>query len=311
MSGGDPAPPEPHLPPVELTLVVSTIGRPTELTRLLASVDASGARDRVEVVVVDQSPDRSCVAVLQRGGHRVRTRWTTSGRGAARGRNTGLALGTAALVGFPDDNCWFPPGALGRVLGTFAAEGSLAVLSGRQTTQDGRPSMLRWLPAPTAVTRRNFMRTTIMSTMFFRRSAVDAAGGFDESMGVGSAGWHGAGEESDLLLKITDAGGRAWYDPSLTVLQDEPRDDVDDAFVRKMLSYGCGMGNLWRLHRLPLDQFAWYSARKVGAVAVRGATGRRALARADAAYLRGTLAGYAGRPPRELADRAAAAGPPR
>ena len=178
-------------PEPELTLVVSTIGRPAELARLLASVDASGAADRVEVVLTDQSPDRSCVAVLERGEHRVRTRWTTSGRGAARGRNAGLALGTAPLVGFPDDNCWFPPDALGRVLETFAAAPDLAVLSGRQVTEDGRPSMLRWLAAPTAITRRNFMRTTIMSTMFFRRTRLDRVGRFDEGMGVGSAGWYG------------------------------------------------------------------------------------------------------------------------
>lgn len=287
-----------------LSLVVTTVGRPGEFARLLDSVEASDVVDQVELVLVDQSPERSCIAVLRAGERRVRVRWTTSGRGAARGRNAGLALGPAELVGFPDDNCWYPPGALAAVLASFGADPSLTVLSGRQTTLDGRPSMLRWLPAPGRVTRRTFMRTTIMSTMFFRRDAVDAAGRFDESMGVGSAGWHGAGEESDLLLKVLETGGRAWYDPTLAVLQDEPRDDVDEAFVAKMLSYGCGMGNLWRLHRLPLDQLAWYSARKVGAVLVRAATGRRTLARADFAYLRGTAAGYLGRPPRELAHRA-------
>ncbi len=298
-----PSPPAP-----ELSLVVTTVGRPREFARLLASVEASDAVDRVELVLVDQSADRSCAAVLEAGERRVRTRWTTSGRGAARGRNAGLALGTAPLVGFPDDNCWYPPGTLTAVLDAFAAEPALAVLSGRQTTEDGRPSMLRWLARPAAVTRRTFMRTTIMSTMFFRRAEVDRAGGFDDDLGVGSSGWHGAGEESALLLAILDAGGAARYEPGLTVLQEEPRDAVDEAFVAKMLSYGCGMGHLWRSRRLPLDQLAWYSARKAGAVLVRAATGRRTQARADVAYLRGTLAGYRGRPPRELAHRAAGGG---
>jgi hypothetical protein len=290
-----------------LSLVVTTVGRPREFARLLRSVTADDAAGSVELVLVDQSPERSCARVLEEAGAGplARTAVTTSGRGAARGRNAGLALATAPLVGFPDDNCWYPPGALAQVLRAFAADPALACLSGRQATEDGRPSMLRWLPSPAPVTRRNFMRTTIMSTMFFSRPAVDAAGGFDESMGVGSAGWFGAGEESDLLLKVLDAGGRARYDPELTVLQDEPRDAVDEAFVAKMLRYGCGMGHLWRLHRLPLDQFAWYSARKAAAVLVRGASGRAALARADAAYLRGTLAGYTGRPPRALRDLAA------
>ena len=287
----------------ELSLVVTTVGRPVDFARLLASVDASTAVDRVELVLVDQSEDQSCAAVLAAGTHRVRTRTGTSGRGASRGRNAGLALATAALVGFPDDNCWYPPRALEQVLDRFAADPGLAVLSGQQTTDDGRPSMLRWLQAPTPVTRRNFLRTTIMSTMFFQRACVDAAGGFDEGMGVGSEGWYGAGEESDLLLKVLDVGGRADYDPGLTVLQDEPRDDADGAFVLKMLRYGCGMGHLWRKHALPVDLLLWYSLRKAGAVLVRSATGRGAVARADVAYLRGTLAGLLDRRPRSLAAR--------
>jgi len=284
-----------------ISLVCTTVGRPVEFARLLASVEASDAVDAVELILVDQSADQATAAVLSQGERRVRVLATTSGRGASRGRNAGLRLATAPLVGFPDDNCWYPPGTLSKVLQIFTEEPGLTVLSGRQTTLDGRPSMLRWLTSPRPVTRRNLHRTTIMSTMFFERAAVDSAGGFDEGMGVGSEGWYGAGEESDLLLKILRSGQRAYYDPALVVFQDEPRDAADEAYVTKMLRYGCGMGHLWRLHRLPADQLLWYSARKLAAFAVRTVTGRRAAGRADLAYLRGTLAGVMDRPPRRLA----------
>jgi glycosyltransferase involved in cell wall biosynthesis len=280
-----------------LTLVVTTIGRPADLRRLLASVEASTAAASVELVVCDQSEDGSCAAVLAESGTPVRWQVTTSGRGASVGRNAGLLIATAPLVGFPDDNCWFPPDTLQRVIDALTADAGLAGLSGQQRTVDGRPSMLRWLPSPGPVTRDNFMRTSIMSTMFFRRDVLDRVGPFDEGMGVGSAGWYGAGEESDLLLRVLAEGGRVHYDPELVVLQDETRDDADPAFVRKMLRYGCGNGHLWRVHHLPRRQLAWYSARKgVGAV-VRAARGQRTLARADLAYLRGTWAGWTDRRP--------------
>ena len=282
---------------VALSLVVTTVGRPADFRRLLDSVETSSAASAVELVLCDQSADGSCAAVLAESGTPVRWQVTTSGRGASVGRNAGLLLATAPLVGFPDDNCWYPPETLQRVIDTFAADPGLAGASGQQRTVDGRPSMLRWQSTPGSVTRTNFMHTSIMSTMFFRRAAMDRVGHFDEGMGVGSAGWYGAGEESDLVLRVLADGGRVAYDPDLVVLQDETRDDADPAFARKMLRYGCGNGHLWRLHKLPRRQLAWYSARKAVGAVVRGARGQRQLARADLAYLRGTWAGWTDRRP--------------
>jgi len=287
-----------------LSLVVTTIGRPDDFARLLRSVEGSPVADRIQLVLCDQSSEQSCARVLRESGTAVDWAVTRSGRGAARGRNAGLELVTAPLVGFPDDNCWFPADTLGQVIHRFATDVGLAGLSGQQRTVDGRPSMLRWLSSPGPVTRSNFMRTSIMSTMFFRMSVLAEVGTFDEGMGVGSSGWYGAGEESDLMIRVLDAGGRVDYEPGLVVLQDEPRDEADAAFVRKMLRYGCGNGHLWRLHRLPRRQLLWYSARKAGAVAVRTVRGQRALARADLAYLRGTWAGWTDRRPADWPEEA-------
>lgn len=288
----------------QLSLVVSTIGRPEDLRRLLRSLEDSTAADRVELVLCDQGEDRASTRVLAESGTTIAWSATTSGRGASRGRNAGLRLATAPVVGFPDDNCWFRAGTAQQVLDAFAADPDLAGLSGQQQTVDGRGSMLRWAPTARPVTRTNFLHTSIMSTMFFRRAVLDEIGWFDEGVGVGASGWYGAGEESDLLLRVLDAGGRVDYAPDLVVLQDEPRDDRDPAFVDKMLRYGCGNGHLWRVHRLSRAQLAYYSARKAAGVVVRTARGRPDLARADVAFLRGTWAGLTDRRPVGLPEPA-------
>jgi len=292
-------------PTAGLAIVVSTIGRAESFRRLVASVAASDPGAALELVVVDQSSDQRCRQVLVEGQWSLRWKATTSGLGASRGRNTGLRWTEAPLVAFPDDDAWYPPATLRRVQEAFDADPGLAGLCGRQLTSDGRSSMLRWQETAGPVSRWNFLRTSIMSTMFFRRSWLARVGDFDEGMGVGSPGWYGACEESDLLLRVLEAGGRVHYDPTLVVLQEEPRDDPDDRFVAKMLSYGCGQGRLWRKRRLPLGLLAWYLARKVAAATVRGATGQRVVARADLAWVRGNVAGLLDRPPRELAARAA------
>lgn len=274
-----------------LAIVVSTIGRAAEFRRLLQSVQDCPRAGEIELVVVDQSDDQRCIAVLAEREWTMTTRALTSGRGASVGRNAGLAQTTAPLVAFPDDDAWYPAATLAAVIDRLTAGPELAGLCGRQLTEDGRPSMLRWQRAAGPVTARNFLRTSIMSTMFFRRSWLDEVGEFDEAMGVGSASWYGACEESDLLLRVVEAGGRIEYLPELTVFQQEPRDSPDEAFVQKMLSYGCGQGHLWRKRNLSRVQLGYFLARKLAAAGVRAGRGERTLARADLAWLRGNLAG--------------------
>ena len=284
----------------DLAVVVSTIGRAGEFRRLVQSIAEGIAPERIELVLVDQSEDQGCTAVLHERPWSFAWRATTSGRGASVGRNAGMAHVTAPVVAFPDDDAWYPRDTPVRVVGAFAAEPRLQALCGRQVTATGGASMLRWKSEPCLVGPRNFLRTSIMSTMFFRRSWLEAHEGFDERMGVGAAGWYGACEESDLLLRVVEDGHDVPYDPTLLVFQDEPRESVDEQFVEKMLRYGCGQGHLWRKRGLPRPLLAYYLGRKVAAAAVRGARGERVLARADLAWLRGNLAGLRDVPPREL-----------
>lgn len=280
-----------------ISLVVSTIGRPVALGRLLDALDALPEADRVELVIVDQSPEQACAELVRTRPLRGPWQVATSGRGVSVGRNRGMQLATAPVLAFPDDNCWYAPDTVGRVLGVLRDHPELAGVSARQATADGRPSMLRWLSHPAPVTRTNFMRTTMSSTLFLRREALDAVGTFDEAVGVGSPHGIGAGEESDLVLRVLATGRAIAYRPDITVLQDDDRDAITAEFVGKMLRYGVGQGHLWRRHRLPRSQLAYYSARKLVGAGIRAARGQRVLARSDLAYLRGTLAGWRGTPP--------------
>ena len=286
--------------PPALAVVVSTIGRPDGLRGLLQSISDSELATQTEVVVVDQSDDQKSAAVLLEQDWPMATRATTSPRGASIGRNAGLKLTSAPLVVFPDDDAWYPAGMLERMIDTVDVTPELAALCGRQIGSDGVSSMLRWQTDAGPVTDRNFLHTSIMSTMLFRRTWLDKAGPFDDNMGVGAPSWYGACEESDLLLRVIAVGGRVDYCPDLLVGQAETRDNADDAFVLKMLKYGCGQGHLWRKHRLSRSLLAYYLARKLFAACVRTVRGEHVLAKADLAWLRGNIAGLRDVAPAEL-----------
>jgi GT2 family glycosyltransferase len=280
---------------LSLSLVVTTVGRVPEIRRLARSVATSPVADRTELVVVDQSPDRRAIAAVQavaRKHPRLRWQATTSRRGVSVGRNAGLRLATGDVVGFPNDNTWYPEASLPQVLARFTADPGLGGLCAQLRTPDGRPAMLRWAPRGGPVRRRSLHRTAISPGLFLRRPLVERLGGFDERLGSGSPGRAQSGEETDLVLRALAHGARLHYDPELTVHNDEPRDRLDAGFVDKMAGYGVGQGLLWRRHRLPALLLGGLVGRKVVAAPLRAVRGQRLLARADVAWARGALTGY-------------------
>ncbi len=279
-----------------ISLVCTTIGRPAALSRLLGSIATSELADQIEFVLVDQSVGQESAAVLRDAPMKGLTITLTSGRGASVGRNVGTIAATAPVIAYPDDNCWYGPSTLREVVDLLDRDDSIAGVSAKQVTQDGSPSMLRWPTHPTDVSRTNFLRTSICSTLFFRRSSLPSPAPFDEGIGVGSPGLRGAGEESDLLLRVLANGHKIRYEPSIHVFQDDDRDDrVDSAFVDKMYKYGVGNGHLWRSHRLPMTILGYYTARKLVGAGVRYARGEKTLAQSDVSYLRGELDGFLGK----------------
>ncbi|WP_232547778.1 glycosyltransferase family 2 protein [Propioniciclava soli] len=283
----------------DITLAISTIGRDDDLAALLDSVRRGRGDARVEVVLADQSAGRAASerlkAVATPG---IDVRYTTSPLGVSRGRNAALALARGRIVAFPDDNITYAPDALATVLALLEARPTLAAVTGRQVTADGRDSMLRWLRHPTPLTRDNWTRTAIASTMFIRRDVLDVVGGFAEDIGTGSGGYVGAGEESDLLLRILQAGGEIAYDPSIRVVQPDPADEPDPSYVRKMRLYGRGQGYLVRRHRLSIPALLALMGRKLLAVPIMLALRRTVRAKSQASFVVGIVEGwrYGGRP---------------
>jgi hypothetical protein len=278
-----------------LSLVLATIGRPAEFARFLDALEdavADTAPAGVELILVDQDAGRACTHLLAERGLALTWRAITSARGAGAGRAAGVEAARGEILAIPNDNCWYQRDVLSRVLDAFAAPGSPDILSGRLLTADGRPSALRWAARGGPLTRRNWMRRSTASTLFFRRAPTIEVGSFDPSIGTGSAGAVQAGEETDLLLRLLAAGYRGSYDPAIAVFQEDQRDQPTAAFVAKMHGYGIGQGSLWRTHHLSRVQMAWLCGRKMVGAVIHAARGQRILARADCAFLSGWLKGF-------------------
>ena len=274
-----------------LSVVVSTIGRPGPLMDLLGSLQSQEQPPTFELIVVDQSLDGQCLALLARSSWPFPVTGLSSGFGATLGRNVGAAVARGEILTFPDDDAFYRPDTLATAVNLLDDE--VAAVSGIQVTRSGHPSMLRWLPTASDITLRNVQRTAIESGVFMHRSTFQELGGFNERMGPGSPGPFQAGEITDLLIRVLRTGARVRYDPEIVIVSDDPRDARVAGFQNKMLGYGRGMGHIYRRHPLPLWQLGYYCSRKVLGAPVKVAGGRRDLAQADLAWVKGAIQGYA------------------
>jgi len=288
---------------IRFSLVMATLGRDREVGEFLESLAAQGRGD-VELIIVDQNPDERLAPVVAAWAGRVPILWHRSAVArACHARNLGLALARGALVGFPDDDCLYPPGVLDRVEAAFAAAPGLVALSGPAASPAGGLGSGRWNPAAGPITAANVWTSVIEFNLFLRREAALAAGGFDEGMGPGTP--LGSAEGNDLVLRLLAQGGEAHYDPALLVVHPDKR--LTPVAVARAGLYGRGLGFALRRHRVPAAVLASFLIRPLGGVVVSALRGRGLAARYYWASFAGRLAGLlapAHPPPGPLAEAA-------
>ncbi len=282
-----------------VSLVVSTLGRTTQMERLLTSLAAQSFTD-FETIIVDQNADDRLERVLDQYRGLLTLVETKSARGVSRGRNAGLALARGDIVAFPDDDCWYPAQLLQRVTELFDHDPSLDLVSGR--TVDGlyRESLGVYLKQSQPICRRNIWRVGNSNTIFVRARG-DLR--FDESLGVGSSTQFQSGEETDFLLRLLSDGAHMHFDPSLLVHHDQINIREDRDGVGRARRYAPGQGRVLRLHRYGPHGALWVIARPMARACIAAMSGDMPLARYKFAWSQGVAAGYLAPPPAKTATQ--------
>lgn len=278
------------------SLVLTTLGaRPEEMARFLHGLDKQTYRS-FELVVVDQSQSGRATSVAAPFADRFPIRLASSARGLSAGRNVGFSAARGAVIGFPDDDCWYHPGVLAEVDLALTAHPEWDGLTAVTRDSAGRLSLSRFEDREDDVTLARVWSQGVEPAMFFRRQLLEAVGPFDEALGVGASSPFQSGEGTELLVRAVRTGHRVRFVPTIHVFHEEPARDVGPAARLRARSYGRGIGRVLRVGSFPASSTARVIGRPLAGAALAGATGRMELARYRWSAFRGRLEGWLAQP---------------
>jgi hypothetical protein len=113
------------------------------------------------------------------------------------------------VVGFPDDDCWYPDGTLELVVGSFARLRQLGLWFCRYSSMPVAATGLA--PVLRRAAPRDVIRHASSNTTFVRGRILLSGMGFDETLGVGTA--NGGGEDTEFALRAYLSSEQSLYLP--------------------------------------------------------------------------------------------------
>jgi Glycosyl transferase family 2 len=123
-----------------------------------------------------------------------------------RAQSRGL-IGPTTVVGFPDDDCWYPPETLEHIAGQFSRHPELDFWFCRYSSNPVATSEARVTGRPARA--RDVIRQASSNTMFVRGEIIQSGAAFDEQLGVGTP--VGGAEDTEFALRAYFLSTQAMY----------------------------------------------------------------------------------------------------
>ncbi|HMG40730.1 MAG TPA: mycofactocin biosynthesis glycosyltransferase MftF [Acidimicrobiales bacterium] len=254
-----PAGAPPPWAPADVAAVVPIHGDARDLDRTLSTLGPVGET----LVVDDASPDAGAIAAVA-AVHGARLLRLDRNVGPAAARQVGWQASTRPVVAFVDADVEPADGWLGPLLAHLAdprvgAVAPRVVPVARPGTPAGlaayeaRRSSLDLGPFESPVRPRARVPYVPTAALVVRRDALEAVGGFDESLRVG--------EDVDLVWRLDRAGWVVRYEPSARARH--PMRATWSAWARQRYRYGTSAPALARRHGgavAPLTVSGWSAA---------------------------------------------------
>ncbi|MBV9486999.1 MAG: glycosyltransferase family 2 protein [Frankiaceae bacterium] len=204
-----------------VSVVIPTYNRADLCARLLRTLaDQTIGCDAFEVIVVDDCSNDDTTDVLKalvpELPYRLRPMRTAANGGAGPARNLGWPTAQAPIVAFTDDDCVPAPNWLEAGVAAFTDKPHVGLVQGRTLASNfDMVHSVRWAHAVIVDGPNSFFETC---NIFYRRQAIEDAGGFGEDFNW----WSSPAWCEDTLAgwSALDAGWESAFAPDAVVSHD-------------------------------------------------------------------------------------------
>jgi GT2 family glycosyltransferase len=227
--------------PLDVSVVISTYNRATELADTLESLVAqAGMSGRYEVIVVDNNSTdgtrQEIEAWISRGYSGLRYAFEPR-QGVSQGRNAGLRAARAGIVAFTDDDVIVAPDWLASIRRAFEENPGVAYVNGKILPLYAAPPPA-WLTAansgPCTIRDRGerplfgepgcFFPNWATANLAFRMRVFERVGPFAVDFD--------RGEDLELMVRVWRAGFAGMYAPDVVVSHKIPATRMTKAYHR-------------------------------------------------------------------------------
>jgi glycosyltransferase involved in cell wall biosynthesis len=245
--------------PQTLSVMIPTRNRADKVRRAVESILANSFRD-FELIVVDQSTDRSTEQALAAIDDPRLRYIATDTVGAAVSRNIGIRASRADTLVFTDDDCVCDREWLASIVAEYAAEPSALGIYGRVIPYGApRPGMI--CPCINESTERLVLDGPAIpaqtvgngNNMSFRKEVFRRVGLFIETLGPGTP--IGQGEDTEFAYRVLWSRCKLIYSPIPVVQHDKWLDEA--GFAKLMRESVRGLAAVFLSYALRYDRLAF------------------------------------------------------
>jgi len=201
-------------------------------------------------------------------------------------RNKAIPLVNRKYVSFGDDDCWYEPDTLCKVLEALKTyKDGVAIVA-----RDSNGTFINnFGKLPAYLTKYN--QQGVLSISIFVRYFSDMR--FDENLGVGSKLGLGSGEETDYLLRlIKEKGLKIRFLPDITIRHPSDKKKFTKGDLEKVLLYGRGYGYVLRKNHFNPIYVAYKLLRPLLGFCYYSVTGNKLYQQRSLARFKGIKEGY-------------------
>jgi GT2 family glycosyltransferase len=220
-----------------ISLIIATRNRAQKLSACLSHVARVNTQLRWELIVVDNGSTDRTQNVLEefaRSASFPVTLLYEDTPGLGRAQNRAWRVGKGEIIAFTDDDCYVSPTLLDEVVKVFE-DARIGYCGGRIILlgETDAPGNLRTFPPNSYLPAGAIEGANLM----FRRSTLEAIGGFDEAFGPGTPF---NCVDVDACARASFAGWWGAWAPGPTVIHDHGRNRIESAIASR--SYAIGRG---------------------------------------------------------------------